>query len=191
MAKEYEDDVKGRAATLFIKGGQSLRQISLMDDMPSLPTLSKWNQLGEGNSGRAWQESRTDFERDMALMKSTQRMERSVDAVGNVVERAKHDVLSAIATFNEQLAEQGGFKSASYSQLKDLYQFLLDLENRDALGQMLELMKDFVTQVAKSVAFHVSDPAERAQVRSQMQTILEDYQKRLEPLVKMSKSRKI
>lgn len=187
----YPESTKIRAAWLFIAGGQSLQQIALLDDMPSHNTLISWSHAGEGNQGVDWREAKEAVERDKKLVRSTQVMEKSVTAVDNVVAAAKQDVLKAVSSFMAQLQEQGGFKSASYSQLKDLYQFLLDLENRDALGQMLEIMKDFVAQCAKCVTRNVTDERERGMVRLELQETLMEYQKRLEPLVKMSKAKKL
>lgn len=186
MAK-YTDTDKRRMADLFIRGGMSMRQLEKMDMSPHRNTLNGWADAGEGNGGVPWSEAREQFEQEMKAIRRKAALDQSQQRIDIAAGNAQEMVVGAIQDLVAQLKVDGA-RSPSYSQLVELLRFNLKLQNREHLSVVFEIMEDFVHDIAEALSEHLTNPTERSVIMVALQEKLNEYQERLDPLLKLKDS---
>lgn len=178
----YDESTYAAASKLYIHGGLKLAEISDMNGMPSINTLSKHKQRGTGNDGVDWAETRASVRKaELAVSKKAQ-LDKTRADLDDLVGNAKQHIGEAIIQLRSQLESEGA-SNPSYKQLIDLYGKLMEYEGRDHLQIVFEIMYDIVEDVGEVLAHHIHDPNKIRVVMADLQDRMTEYEKRLDPVI--------
>jgi D-mannonate dehydratase len=171
----YNESTYKAATKLYVNGGMTLEEISEMNGMPSINTLSKHKQRGTGNDGVDWAETRASIQKAERAVARKAQLDKTKADLDNLVGEA-------IIQLRNQLENEGA-SNPSYKQLIDLYDKLMEYEGRDHLQIVFEIMYDIVEDVGEVLAYHIHDPNKVRVILADLQERMTEYEKRLDPVI--------
>jgi hypothetical protein len=178
----YNESTYKAATKLYVNGGMTLEEISEMNGMPSINTLSKHKQRGTGNDGVDWAETRASIQKAERAVARKAQLDKTKADLDNLVGNAKQHIGEAIIQLRNQLEAEGA-SNPSYKQLIDLYDKLMEYEGRDHLQIVFEIMYDIVEDVGEVLSYHIHDPNKIRIIMADLQERMTEYEKRLDPVI--------